>query len=329
MEELVSIIVPVYNSESFLNQCINSIKSQTYSNIEIILIDDGSKDQSAQICQEFARLDSRMRYIYQDNGGVASARNNGLRHASGKFVLFVDSDDRIRPDMVDTMVRAMLEADSDLVVSGYAEEYADYQIIYEINQEVITGEAAIRNYYVDHFLQAIASSVWAKLYKRSLIQNDFHEDITMGEDFLFNIDYFSRINSLSAVSRPLYLYNKANENSLVRNYKESYFRQNLYVCQYADHWLTSSNNTGMSIVNIQTKIAYSFFEFFFYLVQNGNTVKVIKNRMSDVVDDAVKAALMKSADQVGSFRRIVAKLLLNKNYALAIIVTKMYLKLRG
>lgn len=326
--ELVSIVVPVYNAEAFLANCIDSIKAQTYQTIEIILIDDGSKDRSAEICREYARLDSRIRYIRQENGGVAAARNHGLRQVTGSYVLFVDSDDRLVPDAVETMVQAMEEADCDLVISGYSEEYADRQVAYEIEPVVISGGAAIGEYYGQHYLQSIASTVWAKLYKKELIHKEFQENISMGEDFLFNIDYFRGITSLAGISKPLYLYNQTNENSLVRNYKEAYFRQNLYVCQYAKDWL-SGENSGVSLLNIQAKIAYSFFEYLFFLVEK-ETAATVKDKLKDILDSTVQTALYEAeADSIGVFRKGLARLLLQKQYGLAIFLTKLYLKLHG
>ena len=105
MNELVSIVVPIYNVEKYLSKCIDSLISQTYKNLEIILVNDGSTDQSGEIAQQYAKQDSRIRYIVQKNKGLGGARNTGLEYAKGNYILFIDSDDYIRNNMVEKMAK--------------------------------------------------------------------------------------------------------------------------------------------------------------------------------------------------------------------------------
>jgi len=115
---LISIIVPVYNSQSFLNECVDSILAQTHQNIEVILVDDGSIDQTGFICDEYARLDARVVVVHKSNGGVSAARNTGLDKAQGEYILFVDADDYIDPDMCQTLLIRILEKNADIAVCG-------------------------------------------------------------------------------------------------------------------------------------------------------------------------------------------------------------------
>ena len=117
--ELISIIVPIYNVENYLWSCLDSIAKQTYSNIEVLLVNDGSPDGSGVICQEFVARDSRFRYIEKENGGLSDARNVGIARAQGEFLSFVDSDDWIEPTYVEDMYRAALFNDAEVVVSNY------------------------------------------------------------------------------------------------------------------------------------------------------------------------------------------------------------------
>ena len=122
MSDKVSIIVPVYNVEKYLDECVKSILAQTYSNIEIVLVDDGSKDTSGSMCDEYKKQDNRIVVVHKENGGLSSARNAGMENASGDYYIFVDSDDTISPDMVEEMVKKAKEHDAKIVSSLISEE---------------------------------------------------------------------------------------------------------------------------------------------------------------------------------------------------------------
>ena len=124
MPDLISIIVPVYNSEEYLKQCIDSILRQTYKNIEIILVNDGSQDKSEDICREYLDCDNRVVYVKQSNNGVSSARNQGIKKASGKYIAFVDSDDCLTEDAIEILYTAQTKCNADLVIAAYIRKYA-------------------------------------------------------------------------------------------------------------------------------------------------------------------------------------------------------------
>ena len=114
---MISAIVPAYNVEKYLERCVNSILIQTYENFEIILVDDGSKDQSVEICDKFAQEDNRIKVIHKENGGLSSARNAGMKIAEGKYIVFIDSDDDIEPNMFELMLQAAEENKADFVMT--------------------------------------------------------------------------------------------------------------------------------------------------------------------------------------------------------------------
>ena len=122
-ELLVSVIIPVYNVSRYLPQCFESVISQTYRNLEIIVIDDGSTDDSGSICDQYAEKDDRIHVIHTDNRGLASARNLGLENVSGKYILFIDSDDWIEPQTIETFIGAALKTEADIVIARYCSEY--------------------------------------------------------------------------------------------------------------------------------------------------------------------------------------------------------------
>lgn len=155
---LVSVIVPVYNAESYINKCIRSLTAQTYANIEIIAVNDGSKDISGAIIEELAQIDKRIRFINQPNQGVCAARNNGIDMARGEYLLFVDGDDFVKPDYVEALVTAAAANDSDLVISGYTID-DNTKLIENIPLTYEAGRDEMWAYRI--------MATWGHLYKRS------------------------------------------------------------------------------------------------------------------------------------------------------------------
>lgn len=164
---MISVIVPVYNVEPYLVKCLDSILAQTYRDLEILLIDDGSTDQCGQICDEYAKTDSRISVIHTENRGLAAARNQGLDHASGAYIGFVDSDDWIEPEMYECMMKTAEETDADVVECGCILEFSNTSRKNNAVEQTVCGtdaiEALIRG--------EIKEQVWNKLWKRRLFEN--------------------------------------------------------------------------------------------------------------------------------------------------------------
>lgn len=118
---LISVIIPVYNAEKYLEQCLNSIKNQTYKNFEVIIVNDGSKDNTDSICKKFAQSDSRFRYFSKENGGVSSARNFGLDNANGHYITFIDGDDWVEHNHLEILIKSITENNSDIAICSYKE----------------------------------------------------------------------------------------------------------------------------------------------------------------------------------------------------------------
>ena len=182
-EDKISIIIPIYKVEDYISKCIKSVIAQSYHNLEIILIDDGSPDRCGDICDDYAERDSRIRVIHRQNGGISAARNSGLEVATGEYVLFVDSDDYIHPDMVERMHDVALNKQADVVVCDYVKVNEDEEIeIPEESRQVIDITEDNRLNYMLGETKIIFTVVWNKLYKRKLFQNirfpegKLHED---------------------------------------------------------------------------------------------------------------------------------------------------------
>lgn len=208
---LVSIIAPIYNVERYLPRCVDSLLCQTYSNLEIILVDDGSPDSCGQICEEYASRDNRVKVVHKENGGVSSARNMGLAVASGDWVAFVDADDWLPVNGVALLIEDANEGVA-LVMGGYLYAY-DYGSVcpcadIEKRESFFSAEAMMEMFRPSDY--PYHGYVFGKLFKTSWIRNRkicFDEDIAFNEDRLFMVNYLSCISGrVSYFTAPVYNY---------------------------------------------------------------------------------------------------------------------------
>lgn len=225
---LVSIIIPIYNAEKFLHRCIRSVLNQSYKEIELILINDGSTDDSEKIAKEFAAKDERVRLISQKNSGPSVARNKGISVSEGKYICFLDADDFIEKEMIYTLVK-YINSGVDLVISGYN------KIIVENKDDIIIDEVDyyhLINMSFDDFLRKFSflfrdfyiNSVWNKLYLGRIIKNNklkFKTFTNWGEDLIFNLEYLDRCNEISIINNKLYNYITYNKESITNNYNKN------------------------------------------------------------------------------------------------------------
>ncbi|MBR4711016.1 MAG: glycosyltransferase family 2 protein [Clostridia bacterium] len=205
---MISVIIPMYNAGRTIRRCLQSVLDQSYRDIEIIVIDDGSKDDGAQIVSEMARDDSRIRLISQANGGVSSARNRGIDESRGGYICFIDSDDTIEKDYVALLYGAMTDTGSDIVLCGYREEGSG-----AAKDHILTDEALAKlrgTIRTDFYpLREFTGSPCMKLYSAGIIRDHslrFREDMVTAEDQLFNYQYDECCETIAFVNRPAYVY---------------------------------------------------------------------------------------------------------------------------
>ena len=202
----ISVIVPVYNAEKYLHRCIDSILAQTFTDFELLLINDGSKDNSGKICDEYAAKDSRVRVFHKKNGGASSARNLGLENAKGEWITFIDSDDALQQNALDLMYKP---------ASSFDAVIANTKL-----DEIISGEEWIRL-----LLNCkIRCELWGGIYKRSILLDkkiDIPNSIVIGEDFLTNLQYASWCKKIKFITDNVYNYTQGESTSLVNSYKLS------------------------------------------------------------------------------------------------------------
>lgn len=211
----VSVIVPVYNVEKYLDRCILSILQQSYNDYELILVNDGSRDNSAKICDSYAKLDERIVVKHQKNAGVSVARNTGLEVARGEYIVFVDADDYLEENCLEILIRCRKEHGAQLVCGSHIlhkslgrKKKASYA--FEIYDEI-----RLKERYLE-FFNKVQHAPWGKLYERKVIEDNairFQEGIPMAEDSLFNLEYYEHINCAICIPDLVYDYNCTNINS--------------------------------------------------------------------------------------------------------------------
>ena len=204
---LISVIVPVYNAEKTIRQCVGSILGQKYKDFELILVDDGSKDSSPQICDEYAHDKGQVIVFHKPNGGVSSARNHGLDHARGKWIAFVDSDDYVTDGYFDGVV----EQKEDVLIKGY-HKFDHSGIVAGKEAEDLLGIPAFSDFLSQYVTDSLLRGPVFKFYKRSLIGDlRFLTDMKIGEDAWFVFNYLARCKSFVVLSKGKYMVRLAEE----------------------------------------------------------------------------------------------------------------------
>ena len=228
----VSLIVPIYKAEKTIVRCVKSILNQTYKNIELILVDDGSPDNSGYICDQY-KLDSRVIVIHDKNHGVSHARNNGLQKATGDYITFCDSDDYYSSNHIEKMLKVALDKNSDITISGYYIEKNNRKFISSINLEsgYVSKYELVKHFTLDN---EFGGFCWNKLYKKDLLRNiKFPEDIDILEDTYFLCLTMKKAKAIYYIAQPLYYYCN-NPNSAVRDIANLYSNHN--TIKYVDSW---------------------------------------------------------------------------------------------
>ncbi len=214
---MISVIVPVYNTEKYLNKCIQSILAQTYTDFELLLIDDGSTDSSGTICDTYAEQDSRVRVFHKENGGVSSARNLGLDNAKGEWVTFCDSDDTIKENYFQELFPKQNE---DFVMDSSDERSESLPDGFYVGKEMI--KVALSGWQI--------LCPWGKLFNKNIVSKNnirFDESVCLGEDKIFNLTYLLYSSSLRTSSTSLYKYNDRVVGSLSK--KDESYEKVLYI----------------------------------------------------------------------------------------------------
>lgn len=271
----VSVIVPVYKAEKYLHRCVDSILAQTFTDFEVLLIDDGSPDRSGEICDEYAKKDSRVRVFHKENGGVSSARNVGLKEAKGEWITFSDSDDEMLPDALSIYMQiARKESDIDVIKCGYIKhkEPEHSQIIYRCEEEFISSDKSIVVQVLNNS-SSYHGFLWNECIKKSCIDGlVFDEAITWNEDNLFSYQCFLIARKIAISPQLVYLY-KIREGMSLSNVKNPYFVINTSatIFRYRLDMLANKNN----VTEVKKQFVDNYVNMFHYSMKILSTNKSI------------------------------------------------------
>ena len=204
MKDIISVVIPIFNAEKYLCKCLDSVVAQTYKDLEIILVDDGSYDESGTICDEYAKIDSRIKVIHKKNGGASSARNAGIKVASGQYITFADSDDWLAKDMYGEMYNASITYDADTVVTGYFRVRGNQMRAHFFERDTVyTAEEALALLIQNDWMKNYS---WNKLYKRSLYEGVSYPEGEIFEDIPVAYKLFEKSNRVVVLSACKYYY---------------------------------------------------------------------------------------------------------------------------
>lgn len=205
----VSVIVPIYNVEKYIVRCIDSIINQTYKNIEIILVDDGSPDKCGEICDEYLKKDSRIKSLHKENGGLSDARNYGMKYATGDYTVFLDSDDWLKENMIETLVNISIENSADVVQSAFYYAYDKHMLLderyYKEGKEpiVLNNKELMKELVIN---ERVKNFAWGKLYKTNLIKDIPFKKGVLFEDIFWAHKVMSKVNKYVIVHTPMCYY---------------------------------------------------------------------------------------------------------------------------
>lgn len=243
---MISVIVPIYNTEKFLSRCLNSIMKQTYTNFEVLLIDDGSKDNSEKVCQAFVSKDSRFKYFYKHNGGLSDARNYGLKFAKGEYIAFIDSDDFINYDYLSYLYQAIISNEADIAVCSFYEvnelgkKLRKKSVDFKENIDFSGKQVVYKNICDSYNVTNVVA--WNKLYRKTIFDRINYPVNRLFEDEFVFVPLFWYVKKVCFVNKALYYYVQR-EGSIVRSkFNKKKLIDNLIYRQERINFFKTRNN---------------------------------------------------------------------------------------
>ena len=266
MNELVSVIIPMYNAANSIEGCVSSVINQTYKNIEIIIVDDGSTDSSPELCNKLKTKDARITVYHNSNSGVSASRNFGISKASGDYICFIDSDDYMHEDLIEDSLERAFKSNADVVVYGFTYCTVDTSEREDSIIDEFAGTSA--DFFNNCFNKVVESELlnapWNKLIKRSFLVNgkiSFDTRYSICEDIIFSIDLFSQADRISVLPKSYYDYTLQKSQSLRSNFHNNFFeairetyRKGIIYCNQFEN--NDSQKAALSLMFVSRVIAY-------------------------------------------------------------------------
>jgi len=320
--DLISIIIPVYNVRPYVARCLDSVLKQTYTKLEIIIIDDGSTDGSGKICDDYAEKDARIRVIHRGNAGVSSARNLGKEIATGKWISYVDSDDTIEPNFCEEMLRCAKDKCVDYVCSGYKRIYPRGAEAYNTSfqRKVLKNDEFI---YCLLNVQFGYGFVHMKLIKSDIAKLvTFDEKLEVGEDALYNLEVADKISEAAILEKPLYNY-YATSNSVVKRWDKNYIKKYQKAVERIKAYMEEKygNKYALEVENFVTYHAFLILVNFCCHNKNKDRLGSLKRLMKiPVFRDAIDNS---SFDNLSFTRRVTLYCMKRRLYRLCIFIGRL------
>ena len=266
----ISIIVPIFKAEQFLPKCLDSILAQTYTNFELILVNDGSPDRSGQICDAYAAMDRRIKLIHTKNKGASSSRNTGLATATQRYIGWVDADDWIEPDMFETLHKYAIAYDSDITECAYVEHSKNLLIRSRPVEEIASGNG----HYILHqfFTAQMKPSLWNKLYKREVIVSCLFPPARIHQDFYVNLSLALKMHSYVRIPDVKYHYEVRND-SITTTFTGRQIREAIYLYDHEMSLAYNKNYEKIAIRYLKKDAINRMIGRFFSISQNAEIPK--------------------------------------------------------
>lgn len=309
----ISVIIPVYNVENFLQECIDSILNQNYTNLEVILINDGSTDNSGTICNKYAKKDNRVKVFHQENQGVAAARNLGLKYAIGDYINFIDSDDWINQGMYLDIVNSIQESKDiiDIVYMPYPYDKKNINnIIYnklEIRSELLPQFIGTRKISI-----AKMACVWSLFIRKEIIKDLFFYPIPILEDKPFFIEVLAKANNMILLARKYYNY-RVNTGSLIRNYNKGYIQSITFTHQIIPVILEKHGIVCKNLIYLNNN---SIVNFYYQIIKNELSNKGSFYNLNIISQSVKQYYINNNLDNLLTWKRTFKLLLRNPKWLL-------------
>ena len=293
MKSLISIIIPVFNGEQFIEKCLESVMNQTYKDLQIIVIDDGSTDNTYQILKDYRRKDLRIEIIHQSNGGVSKARNTGLESAKGQWLCFVDADDYIETDYCENMLNTVKELDADVLIAGEIESVSYDSYLHDKNKLI---QACLS--YDEQSFPFNIDAPWGKIFKLSTIKDNnifFPERLTRSEDAYFCMSFYNYANKISYLNYSGYRHIER-EGSLCRSYSPSSVNMLEIIIIENQKWVNANFKNDSNIAfSLWYRVLPGIVEceksYFLHMKNNASSLKKLKDYQIFLNQKIIKKAI--------------------------------------
>lgn len=318
----VSLIIPVYNTEKYLERCLESVLFQTYKNIEIIIINDGSIDNSKNIINNYLVLDSRIKYLEQENSGQSKARNLGIKEAKGEYIAFIDSDDYISNDYIENLVIKAVAGGYDIVVCGYTDICKYGQI--KLNHFCTDSLNITKDKFIECIFKGVGGTLWGKIFKRKIIEDNkikMDTNIYMCEDLLFVLEYTMNCKKYGIINKYMYYYNRLNDSSISSKLCLSYYDNFIKVLFEIENILISYK-INKNLMKYILSNRFKDIVIKFILVKNSKDRIYTFNERIQIINHILESKYFckyKDSIEMTQIKEKILWYLLNKNYKKVLI----------